>query len=1375
MEAASTDTSRSQEQSPPPPPQPKAMSIAKTEFQDSLALGNYVQALEEPLPTTSSSESLKERHTLELSRLPFLLRLLSTLQPIADLSRCVALNETSSLDEKDALLALESSEAEQRQTEINHLVSLLEMVVVRHASAESIEVLTSHLAPKLAKEWNLAKPLTTPPLARISPQVRLVPVAVQVPAAGGTSVKHPVGSASSTGGGGNPKSDNKATKVESTIQLEYQTRYIPNGSSTLSTPDCIVVPGWNTTAFPSMGAGSRDNVKSHDENNGSSMEIDSPSPNRKLLQVDSSSSFAMDIDEEDEDEDEEPAVSSTPQKAQDDRTDPSPSPWNQRNEDTDLDDADTQEATTAKILSELIDLVTQSLQPLTLLPGRGEDGRLATLHSSPNRTATSHPGSLALSIKPDSLLSEEPPSHPTNHPKMEESQIQQPDLPSTIASLLPHIPSLKYKHVSNALCRAALPPAPFIIASMVCNAPNLYLVCVRGCLDAYLAAQYQQQEAQQQQEEKHQQQQQQQGSSSLPFSQIIVQEKDIMDTSKKALMEIARISLRGKSHIRSELIQSKVLPDLVLEWGMELDPISTCAALVNTFQSTERRNPYPSSSVLKGNPISNRTRKRTRRHILHKCQLSRIYSRERGWMDMELQSNEGLASSMRASLLSQMSKVVKSMTYDTDSNTRIGEASFESVGGSIVLLRAYMALIDHVGIGAGSTTGSGSTFVERATKIIMNFCTHILDSRRACEQCTNADLPESSPCDEVLKFSICACLITCSKFPPIIYAKGYILKTPSIVACSVSMNSLLTLRVSKKSNVFIQRVVQFLRTEDHNELHSLVASSSRGNSFVNVCRWAKMYFLSKLTTSDVLSKKSPYNIPLLIDAGRRCQIEDCKFDRYVSLILDDSELCAILDGGTDATTLMIVAIEALVKRSPPILPLVMPLSLEVLSKKFVKSRTDISQCKGINSQFLMQLLYALLFFDRLPSSPFVIDPRTFPLREVIQYGRKIGSSFVSKIEDLVQAHCPEVLVLQGSYILPFESEGFSPKDIGPAILQCTCPKKNEWDNVEAERIFFLARASQPSSDVYKEAAFALLQSAKGNSPYLSYQDLCRDPLVLLKCSLNTWRQSSLRRILLTILEHLMLVNELMVRKFSLTSEVAEEYLASRNVLVVRCFLIMMSGSLLTKTKERIREVVVMFCPMMILVVRKMVTKCPGLIATIVKQGASDSVMDWIIDFIPESLSNARLLAQFLESRSLNAVERLKVADFSLRIAITHGSRNETDAQPLVYAALSVLVSSFYLVVGPVGVPVNVVCNDEGQDMTLLCRVPMFRMITVLQTIGSKRTQIKNEAVMALQKLMSFCKSDVSGLVGAAAAKRKVLLKEIYDVSMKSITCLGGTI
>ena len=564
-----------------------------------------------------------------------------------------------------------------------------------------------------------------------------------------------------------------------------------------------------------------------------------------------------------------------------------------------------------------------------------------------------------------------------------------------------------------------------------------------------------------------------------------------------------------------------------------------------------------------------------------------------------------------------------------------------------------------------------------------------------------------------------------------------------------------------------------LSEEEEEEEELSEENNSKCDEFFNICRWANVQFLSQVTTSEeVLIKNAQYNIPFLIDAARRSTMKDSEYDQHLTSFLTDPEACVILDSCSDGPTLLVAAVEALLKRSPPILPLVMPLSLEVLARKFLESRFDFPQRNRFHSQFCMQLLYALLFLDRLPSSPFVIDPHAYPVREALRYGWDTCTSSFPLVEKLARLHCPEVLS-QLSYTLPITSNIFFPRDIKPAILNSMSSKTNPLLSSHAESVFLFNKISWPFSDVYREAAVALLSSTKENCAHISYSDLCHDPLVLLQCSSKTWRQSTLRRILLSTLEHLILVNEIMVRRVSVTSEIAEEYLAARNVLIIRCFLILMSGSLAEDANERKKDAIFMFCPMMIAFVRTMVTTQPGLIATIVKQGANDVVIDWIVAFIPESFSDSRLLKQFLESKSLSAVERLKIADFSLRIVITYGKGNEGHALPLAYSALSVLISSFYLVVGPVGVPVNVVCDDEGRDITLLCRKPMFRMIASLQAIDSKRAQLRNEAVIILQKLMNLCKSDVSGLTGTAAAKRKAVLKEIYDASMKSIASLGG--
>ena len=99
--------------------------------------------------------------------------------------------------------------------------------------------------------------------------------------------------------------------------------------------------------------------------------------------------------------------------------------------------------------------------------------------------------------------------------------------------------------------------------------------------------------------------------------------------------------------------------------------------------------------------------------------------------------------------------------------------------------------------------------------------------------------------------------------------------------------------------------------------------------------------------------------------------------------------------------------------------------------------------------------------------------------------------------------------------------------------------------------------------------------------------------------------------------------------------------------------------------------------MLISVARFLVRKRKGLVATIIRQGLPEMAVDWLVDFIPESLRDATILTNMLERREITATKNLAAADASLRIAIAYGSQNEVHSQQLVYAALSLLVSSRY--------------------------------------------------------------------------------------------------
>ena len=72
-----------------------------------------------------------------------------------------------------------------------------------------------------------------------------------------------------------------------------------------------------------------------------------------------------------------------------------------------------------------------------------------------------------------------------------------------------------------------------------------------------------------------------------------------------------------------------------------------------------------------------------------------------------------------------------------------------------------------------------------------------------------------------------------------------------------------------------------------------------------------------------------------------------------------------------------------------------------------------------------------------------------------------------------------------------------------------------------------------------------------------------------------------------------------------------------------------------------------------------------------------------------------------ERTSLTPAEPLVAADAVIRIAIVHGHTNEIEAANMAYTALVQLVDSFFLVVGPVRVPVPNLGQSTANDVSAL--------------------------------------------------------------------------
>jgi hypothetical protein len=271
--------------------------------------------------------------------------------------------------------------------------------------------------------------------------------------------------------------------------------------------------------------------------------------------------------------------------------------------------------------------------------------------------------------------------------------------------------------------------------------------------------------------------------------------------------------------------------------------------------------------------------------------------------------------------------------------------------------------------------------------------------------------------------------------------------------------------------------------------------------------------------------------------------------------------------------------------------------------------------------------------------------------------------------------------------------------------------------------------------------------------------------------MKVWRCKGLRRIVLTILLSLLESNSAIITNASPFEESADELIAARNALVVRCLLVMMSGV--------DADVSVSHCSMTTSVIRSLVKGHHGLVALLIKQGLPENALDWLVEYVPETMNDSQDLLNLLSQQSsLTPAERLVAADAVIRIAIVHGHCNETEAGYMVYSALSQLVDSFFLVVGPVGVPViALISGESGLDITQIARQAAFRILKSLLKVRGRRAGLRRECGMALQKLASLCKGEsaFSGLANAVAGRRKALLKEIFDAAMKAANAMGSCI
>jgi len=451
-----------------------------------------------------------------------------------------------------------------------------------------------------------------------------------------------------------------------------------------------------------------------------------------------------------------------------------------------------------------------------------------------------------------------------------------------------------------------------------------------------------------------------------------------------------------------------------------------------------------------------------------------------------------------------------------------------------------------------------------------------------------------------------------------------------------------------------------------------------------------------------------------------------------------------------------------------------------------------AKCDNRYDQNILQLYYLLKLFHVDPNRPFNVEPRNLELDKVLNYCNK-RLTFESKGDEA------EVLKLLIEMIYSFfpDLRKVSPsplvldKDVAQFPIMnggSTSPKfvshliqKAIEDGMEdgklghlAGRLYLLAlkKQSNPVHELNSAVACALLSSKNSHPPCLTYSVLCSDPLVLLKCELIIWKHRGLREIVLTVLLNLLDLNEVEVlARATTSSDVKNELILSRDALVVRCLLTLQSG-VSEIFQNGASGNYIMRDKKTLALLRSLVTRRRGLTPLVVKQGLPELSLNYLIEFVPETFMDADILLLKLQEKILSPVERLCVADAALRIAIKYGVRNEEKAQQLAFAAISVMVNSFYIALGPTGVSVNALREENSEiDVCQKCRHSLFRMIKAMQNIHGNRDGLKNECSLALSKLAGLCKQEGEVKV----QQKRSTLQHIWDAITMSINAMGGRV
>ena len=915
----------------------------------------------------------------------------------------------------------------------------------------------------------------------------------------------------------------------------------------------------------------------------------------------------------------------------------------------------------------------------------------------------------------------------------------------------------------NALCRAAIPQAGNLLTRMGANCPASVPSLLLGCVEAYSLA-------------------------------ISHGSASIANVAKKGATALAKLSRMECSRVQNKLMSLGVMLDVQLKLAMETDETAAACLLVENLADTEN---FPAASTSgtqgKEKDSTNETGSSSRQKL----------EQTTGDKPSDFRTRSNSTSIGKEPLLWQL--LTSDMTLYKQaldffvaffSSLSTSAAKNVPIGKLCLLLRAFGWFL-FVPVKQNTKIKPSVYFFETIFPALGSLFGRL---KKMVPQ--DDELQAKSPLDDALALLQCTFMLTSAR---ILSSGGNTEEVtkkvkgmmeimhgfPSVSLTSDGSRFILKCAANNGNTlgiyIHIINVFSTIETQDADLSKCFFPPIQSG--FEALCELVKDDAVQVIPDDNVniIANLSSLLLEIRESAGYNEDSTIAKTKEMLRLIITDNQMnLSSLIRNEEVARFVADATVFLSVKGQLQIPLVLPTELELLGSKLLSNlRDEFRLPNDLEIRFLLQLLHVFEYLDQEPKSPFAFDPRTSPIKEALYMSKAISGwkrHFLDlRLQDHVLKHCPEIFSQAQRLELPTGEvtwalfHSMTRREVMDSLHATIRSFAESWQPDEAdysiEGIFLQAKARLSDADLCSTVVSSLLTSPHKPSPSYTYPLLCRDPLILFKCPVKVWKCKGLRRIVLAILCSLLDSNAEIIRSSSPLDDSSEELIAARNAMVVRCLLVAMSGV--------DGGVSGSYCSMTISVIRSLVSENYGLVALLIKQSLPEKALDWLVEFVPETMNDSRELLQMLSARSsLTTAERLVAADAVLRIAIVHGHSKEMEAATMAYTALAQLIDSFFLVVGPVGVPVNaLMADDSGLDVTQISRKAAFRILRSLLRVRGRRARLRQECSMALQKLVTLCKGEsaVAGVAGAVAGRRKTFLKEIFDAAVKASNAMGCTL